>query len=200
MPKREVGFIAHSALTNHRIVRTPNQPLPAAAEPSDLIHFNRIPGLALPLLTRLQAYGELLERHPPYMDRFQDLLNEAGKKLPEDPLVLAALGRRALRTKDFPAAIEYLNKAVARGSESSTTFEDLGETLAQSGKVEEAIAALRRGIQLAPFTPVLYKSLALRYIRLNRYSEAKQTLERYVELFPEDDFVRRLLQQVSTGR
>jgi TolA-binding protein len=52
---------------------------------------------------------------------------------------------------------------------------------------------------VAPFHAVLYKSLALRLIQLQRYEEAKQTLTRYVELFPEDDFVRRLLKQVSGG-
>jgi hypothetical protein len=206
MPKRNVGFIAHSALTNHRIVRTPGQALPAAAfaqttpELPDLVHFNRAGGKQLPLTTQLQAYGELLERHPPYFERFQAVLDEAAQKIPEQPLVLAALGRRALRSKAYAEAIQYLNKAVARGSESSTTFEDLGEALAQSGRLEESVAALRRGIELAPYTPVLHKSLALRYIQWKKFDEARKSLERYVELFPEDDFVRRLLKQVSGNR
>jgi TolA-binding protein len=42
----------------------------------------------------------------------------------------------------------------------------------------------------------LYQALALDYINLKRYPEAKKTLERYVELFPEDDFVRGLLLKV----
>lgn len=206
MPKREVGFIAHSALTNHRIVRAKDQALPASAfarttrDLPDLAHFNRVPGKPLPLVTLLQAYGELLERHPPYYERFQTVLDEAAAKNPDHPLVLASLGRRALRAKSIDEAIGYLNKSVALGLESSPTFEDLGEALALAGRLDEAVKVLRRGIEVEPYSATLHKSLALRYIKLQRFAEAKQTLERYVELFPEDDFVRRLLKQVSGGR
>ena len=205
MPKREVGFIAHSALTNHRIVRSPGQALPAAAFAQttealpDLVHFNRA-AKPLPVVTLLQAYGELMERHPPYAGKFQALLDRAAKESPDQPLVAAALGRRALRSQAPAEAIQFLTKAVERGSESSTTFEDLGEALSQAGRLEDSVKALRRGIELAPYTPVLHKSLALRYIKLQKFDEARQALERYVELFPEDDFVRRLLKQVSGGR
>ena len=66
--------------------------------------------------------------------------------------------------------------------------------------MEESVQVLEQGIKAAPFTPVLYKALALRLIQLKRFAEAKQMLARYVELFPEDDFVRKLLAQVSAPR
>lgn len=203
MPKREVGFIAHSALTNHRIVRRPTDGLPDVAfsqsspELPDLVHFNRVQGKPLPLLTLLQAYGELLEKQPAFLPRFNALLDQAGNREPDHPLVLAALGRRSLRAGNAAQAIPLLSKSVARGSEASTTFEDLAEALSRTGRQEEAVKTLLRGLELAPYAQVLHKSLALRYIQLKRYPEAKQTLERYVELFPEDDFVRGLLAKVS---
>ena len=206
MPKREVGFIAHSALTNHRIIRTKDQPLPASAfaqttkDLPDVVHFNRVAGKTLPLVTLLQAYGELLERQPQYYERFQTVLDEAAKKSPDQPLVWASLGRRALRAKSIDEAIGYLNKAVALGLESSPTFEDLGEALALAGRLDEAVKVLERGIEVAPYSANLHKSLALRNIKLQKFPEAKLALERYVELFPEDDFVRRLLKQVSGAR
>ncbi len=202
MPKRDIGFIAHSALTNHRIVREPGQPLPGEAfqQSTDLVHFNPDPNRPLPLLTLMQAYGELAEKRPEYYARYQELLNRAAKAHLDDPLVLAALGRRSLRDNAADAAIAYLTKAVERGSVASTTYEDLGEALSRADRAEEAVKVLQRGIELSPYTPVLHKSLALRLIKLRRYPEAKQQLERYVELFPEDDFVRKLLAQVSAPR
>jgi hypothetical protein len=206
MPKRDVGFIAHSALTNHRIVRTRDQGLPDAAfdqatiDLPDLVHFNRVPGKRLPLMTRMQAYGELADRQPAYVEKYKALLDRAAAEEPDNVLVLAALGRRALREGGIEDAVKYLNRAVERGSEAYTTYEDFSGALAQAGRVEESAKALRRGIELSPFTPVLHKTLALRYITLKRYAEAKQTLEHYMELFPEDDFVRKLLAQVSGGR
>jgi tetratricopeptide (TPR) repeat protein len=72
-------------------------------------------------------------------------------------------------------------------------YEDLAEALLRAGREAEAVSPLEQGIEAAPYTPVLHKSLALRYINLRRYSAARKTLEHYVELFPEDDFVRGLL-------
>ncbi len=201
MPKRDVKVIAHSALTNHRIVRRPGQPLPEPRESGlDLVHINRVGSGELPLLTRMQAYGQMTDRQPVYYERFQSLLDEAATKEGQNPLVLASLGRKALRANQFEEAITKLQSAMERGSTSSTTFEDLGEALGRAGRLEASIEVLKRGVEAAPFTPVLYKALALRYIQLKRFEEAKQMLAKYVELFPEDDFVRKLLTQVSGPR
>src|SRR5262249_1135077 len=72
MPKREVGRISHSALTNHRIVARSDEPLPQQAfqqtttELPDVIFLNRAGARKLPKLTLLQAYGELMSRAPQY--------------------------------------------------------------------------------------------------------------------------------------
>lgn len=196
MPKREVQVIAHSALTNHRIPRRPAD-LPPVAGGQELVHVN---AGALPLVTQMQAYGQVAERGAFYLEKFQSLLKRAAVENPDDPLVLATLGRQALREKDYAKAEQLLSAARARGSVSPTTYEDLGEALGRMNRLEEAVAVLREGIAQAPFQPVLYKSLALRYIQMQRYPEAKATLEEYVERFPEDDFIRRLLKQVSGTR
>jgi tetratricopeptide (TPR) repeat protein len=201
MPKRDVKVIAHSALTNHRIVRRPGQGLPTPVDMgTDLVHLNPNGSAALPLLTRMQAYGLLSDRQPAYYERFQLLLDEAAKKEGQNPLVLASLGRRALRAGQFAEAINYLKAARDRGSKTSTTFEDLGEALGKAGRLEESAQVLAQGIEAAPFTAVLYKSLALRYIQLKRFEEARKMLVQYMDLFPEDDFIRKLLAQVSGPR
>ena len=56
---------------------------------------------------------------------------------------------------------------------------------------------LERGIALAPHTPVLYKALALHYIKLGKHSEALATMKRELELFPEDSFMRNLVRQAE---
>ena len=57
---------------------------------------------------------------------------------------------------------------------------------------------LADGVALHPFTPVLYKMLAMRYIGLRQYPQAKETMQRYVDLFPEDAFMRGLLEKLSS--
>lgn len=197
MPKRDVGVIAHAALTNHRIPRRPDAKPPLEAG-NALLPVNR-PGKPWGSLVQMQAYGMVSSKGPQWLARFDELLAQAALEHPNDPQVLATLGRKALRDKDYPQAISHLDKALAQGWKVAATYEDLGEALARSGQNERAVTILRQGIDSAPFHATLYKSLALRLIQLQRYPEAKQTLEKYLELFPEDDFIRRLLKQVSGG-
>jgi hypothetical protein len=206
MPKRPVGGIAHSESTNHRIVRRPGQPLPDVAfdEPEDipgLVYLNRSDrSKPVPALTQLAAYGEIMKREPSLEPRYMAVLDELGKSQPDEPLVLAALGRRALYQKDFEKAAAYLSRALDRGSQGTTTYLDLGDALSAAGKHEQAASAYERGIEVSPYAPVLYKSLALEYITLKQYDRAHEVIRRHVELFPEDSFMRGLLDKIETNR
>ena len=200
MPKRDVTVISHSALTNHRIIAYAGEPLPANAAQAEggLIHVNRPPGSGkFPRLTLWQAYGELMDKDPAFQARYLAQLDELAKDERDNGLVQAALGARDLRWDSNAAAIAHLRKALDLGFSSSTLYADLAEALARAGQLEEAVAVLKRGIQMEPYAPSLYKSLALRYITLKQYPRAKETLELHIELFPEDDFVRGLLTQVE---
>ena len=72
--------------------------------------------------------------------------------------------------------------------------------LGNSGQINEAIDILKRGIALAPYSPVFYKSLALRYISVKNYPAALQTMKRHLELFPEDSFMRTLVMKVENDK
>ena len=198
MPKRDVTVISHSALTNHRIIARTGEPAASPTKPDDdLVYLNKPAGAGnLPPLTLWIAYGELMEKEPAFQVRYFALLDDLAKSAPENGLVQAALGARDLRrnsTESNDAAITHLRKALDLGFSSSRVYNDLAEALARSGKLEDAVTILKRGIEMEPFAPDLYKSLALRYITLKQYPQAKETMQHYVELFPEDDFMRGLL-------
>jgi hypothetical protein len=207
MPKRDVQMIAHSALTNHRIIARPSEQLPEAAftettpELPDLVYVNRpldATLASLPPVMLLQAYGELMEEDPAYQARYLAILDQLNKTAPAQPLVEAALGRMMLRgdPASNSVALDHLARAIELGFTGYTVYEDLAEALVRAGRIEEAINRLQRGIEIAPYTSILYKSLALRYITAKRYDEAKKTMEHYTQLFPEDDFMRGLLLRV----
>jgi hypothetical protein len=203
MPKRDVTVISHSALTNHRIIAHAGEPFraPAAEPEGGLIYVNRPAGGGkLPRMTLWRAYGELLEKVPAFQTNYLALLDELAKDRPDNGLVQAALGTRDLRgslADSNAMAIAHLTKALDLGFSTSTVYADLAEALARAGNLDEAVAILVRGVQAEPYAPELYKSLALRYITLKQYPRAKETLERYVELFPEDDFMRGLLEKAQ---
>lgn len=204
MPKRDVELISHSALTNHRIPARPSAgftvPEPAAnPQLPGLVLLNSSGSASLPLLTRLAAYGELMARAPELQTRYQALLEQARRELPEDPLVLAALGSKAL-AENRPEAAGLLTKAEQKGKASSATYVNLSEALSRAGRSEDAIAALKRGETSYPYSQPIRKHLILAFIRAKQYPQAKEAMERFVQDFPEDSFMRGLLRQVEQGR
>jgi hypothetical protein len=48
---------------------------------------------------------------------------------------------------------------------------------------------------LFPWSPALRKRLVLGYIRVKAYAKARSAMQRYVADFPEDELMRRLLDQ-----
>jgi hypothetical protein len=202
MAKRDIQVISHSSATNHRILATPDEPFPdvtyhqiTPALP-DLIHLNPAPGqeaAAPPSLTLLQAYGELAADHPQYVDRYLDVLTTLEKSMPNNALVEAAVGRRELKSGNFASASTHLLHAVELVPPRATTCADLADALAHMGHTEEAIKWLDKSIELDPFNPFTQRSLVVQLINLKQYARAREALEHYVQVFPQDTFMRQML-------
>lgn len=199
MPKRNVAMISHSALTNHRIPVRPDEPLPEAKSnrQSELVLVNERPGSAafVPEITLLRAYSEVASRQPEYEWRYLTLLDHLGQVQPTDPFIQAALGHKALAEGKNEEALAHFSKGLQLGD--STVYQDMAKALSNLGRGEEAIDYLKRAVDTDPFNAVLLKTLTLQYINLKRYPEARQSMARYVELFPEDSFMRKLLARVN---
>lgn len=202
MPKRDVEKISHSALTNHRIPARPGAPAAPPPQKEDLpglLLLNAWPGEhPLPLLTRLAAYGELMDRDPSLRPRYLELLAQASRAAPDDPLVLAALGRKALAEGQADAVV-FLTRAEQQGAPGAATYVDLSQALAQAGRLADSAAALERGERLFPYSKDIRKHLILAYIRQKAFRSARGSLERYVQDFPEDSFMRGLLDKVPAA-
>jgi predicted CXXCH cytochrome family protein len=198
MPKRDVRLVSHSMLTNHGIPARPDhQVVRESSVEHDLAQVNApAEPKPLPPLTLLRAYGQVAAKRPDFEPRYLALLDQLSRTQPDEPTVLAALGRKALFDPDPSAAArarDYLQKAIDKGSTASSTYEDLAEALVRSGHQEEAIVLLEKGLALGPYSRELFHSLARNYNALGRAAEARKTILRYLELFPEDDAARRLL-------
>ena len=209
MPKRDVRKISHAALTNHRIPARPDQPidlnLPGASSAGLpgllLLDSSQQPGV-LPDVTKLAVYGDLLNRQPSLQPKYLDLLNHLGQTIPDDPLVQAALGRKALLEMSAQA-VGYLSRAVAQDTPGADTFLDLVKALTKQGRSADAASALARGINLFPYSQILRKHQILSYIQAKDYVRAEASMDAYVNDFPEDSFMRKLLADVranSSGR
>jgi hypothetical protein len=200
MPKREIGFIAHASLTNHRITAQANEPFPESAFSQttaalpDLIHLNPAPGkqdVAPPLLTLLQVYGELAAQKPEYVPPYYRVLDQLQQTEPNNALVQAALGRRCLQNGNLQEAIEHLKQSLAIGKPQSAVYSDLSEALDKTGQREQGLAMLQKAIQEDPFNPLVQRSLVFRLIDLKQYANARAAMNHYSEIFPQDFFMRQ---------
>ena len=200
MPKRNVTTISHSALTNHRIPARPDDASPPADVPdekTDLVLVDAPPGrkAAIPDITLLKAYAEVAPSNPMYQQRYLSLLQSLASAKPDEPYLQAALGHKALAEGRYEDAVGHLTAGLKLGE--ATVYQDLAQALTKLGRSEEALTYLQSAVELEPFNAVILKTLVLDYITLHRYEQAKQQMQRYVELFPEDSFMRDLLARVS---
>ena len=199
MPKRDVGFIAHTSLTNHRILAQADEPFPESAFSQttaglpDLVHLDPVPGAQNekpPLLTLLQVYGELAGQKAEYVPPYNRVLDQLQQTEPNQALVQAALGRRCLQSGNLEEAIEHLRQALAIGKPQSAVYSDLSDALDKLGQREQGLTMLQKAIQEDPFNPLLQRSLIFRFIDLKQNANARTAMRRYTEVFPQDFFMR----------
>lgn len=208
MPQRHLERIAHSALTNHRIISHPGEPFPqvafeqtTAALP-DLVQLDATPGAQTtpPDIVLFQAYGELMAKNPAYKVQYEKLLDQLASTQPRKPVILSALARRALAggtPADLTDAKDKLGQAIRGGSTLDSDYELEAQLLDRSGETAEAISILKRGIVLNPYSPRLYKRLALLYIHARDYDSALSVMKQEIKIYPEDSFMRMLVQKAG---
>ena len=208
MPKRQTALISHTALTNHRIaLRADGTRIgrPLSSDP-ELEYVNAPPGARgeIPRITLLRAYGEILQSHPEFRTRYDALLDQLRRSMPDNPWVQGALGRKLLYESadevSHRQALEHLEKTVKLGVRTADLQRDLAEALARLQRLNDSVAHLRIALELEPYDPVLRKTLVLRLIALKDYPQALEAMRRYVDLFPEDDFMRDLLRKAQTAK
>ena len=206
MPRNPTAGIPHSNDTNHRIVRRAGQPYPDYAfdetspDSPGLVCINRRGEDAtrpIPAVTRLLAYADVSQKVPSLGRYYYDLLEQLKQSSPDNPVVLCALGRKALAEKDEAKAVDYLTRALQKGGDYANTYVDLGEALARMGRAEESAQILEKGAVVWPFARDIQKSLVFRYLTLKHLPQAHEALKRYVALFPEDTFMQGALAKVE---
>jgi hypothetical protein len=208
MPKQPVIGIAHSILTSHRIVKTPEEEFPSNSfianklDLGGLIHLDAIPGQPdqVPPPTLLHALGEIGTTDPSYVPSYLQELYSLEKQKSNDSQVLSGLGWLHLATGpdyDENQAKDYLSRAIAAGSTRPEDFLAVSEILIKEGQGANAEKILLQGKSLLPYDERFYQKLCRLYISTNQYEKALAMLRSSNQLFPEDSFLRLLRQKAE---
>ena len=211
MEKRPVAGIAHSNDTKHRIVRSPGQPLPEVAfeqprpDLPGLLWLNRPAGRAgerMPDLAQLEAYFTAARKDPSLWPLWFKKLDELSKSSPDDPQVLNSLGAVELAQNGNNAkAADYFARALKQGSEEPTTFLNLATALDSLHQAQNAEAVLERGVAAYPYSGPLVARLAQHYFLGGQSWRARNLIQQYRAIFPEDPALRAVQRQIdASGR
>jgi hypothetical protein len=208
MPKRPVATVAHTALTNHRIVRSPDAAFFDAAYTDSA----GAPGLInvtagvdsekepVPELVLLQAYRALVPEAPWLRDKYISLLDRARSHTPDNPTVLAADGHELLisgSASEARQAIPLLEKALQARQFDSDVCLDLADALSKEQRLDQAEAILKLGLTHDPYEPKLYKALIALTLKAEKFDESARAMREYLRLYPADKRVRTLLNEIN---
>jgi predicted Zn-dependent protease len=202
MERREQTITAHTSLTNHRILMRPDEPWPNEAfeltnsSLADLVHLNPVAGRSdsVPALSLLEAYREIVERHPEYSAAYQETLSKLERIDPDHSEVQEQLGQRDLVAGQPNEAVIHLRRAIQLRPNRALTFSYLSDALARRGNLDEAIAASQKAVSLEPYKAFYRKALIEQLIAGKQYDRAVAEMEHYMKLFPEDEFMRKMME------
>jgi tetratricopeptide (TPR) repeat protein len=135
--------------------------------------------------------SELKEASPAYEDSFLKKLHELESSEPENALVEATLGHQALAAERLDEAEQHFEESLKLDPAQPEVYSDLSEVGGQKGGADEALTGAQKAVALDPFNAPQQKTLVTRRIDAKRYPEA--AMEKYLENFPEDDFMRKML-------
>jgi hypothetical protein len=212
MPSRTVTTITHAALTDHSIAARPGEPYSEQAFPSQaaaatgLLHLTSAPSVswsAIPPITLLRAYLDLIrDGRREFTSRKNELLDKLAHSTPADPVVLAALGRRAAAQgtpEGGQESIGYLTRAIRAGSAMPDDFLLLAEVYGRNKRYAEAVQVLRKGLEKNRYFREFYESLAAQHMALGNYRDALQVIGDGLTISPDDTTLLVLKKKVRAA-
>jgi tetratricopeptide (TPR) repeat protein len=126
--------------------------------------------------------------------KFQESFEHAAQVISTDPLnsrAYALLGTSLLRSGEFRNSIEALYTAVRFNNRESLAIAGLAEIEYFENRSRNAYEWLKRAVQLDPMEPDYYISLARACSRLEYYTEAADSYQRFLAVSPKTDAERR---------
>jgi TolB-like protein/Flp pilus assembly protein TadD len=135
-------------------------------------------------------YDDLGDHTPARLAAAEAALQRATALRPNAAETHLARGAHLYRAfRDYKGALSELEAARAGLPNDPRILELTAYILRHQGKPEEALRALEQAVALDPRNPSLLSQLAISYESLRRYPEEKATLQRILEITPDDTAV-----------
>jgi predicted Zn-dependent protease len=112
------------------------------------------------------------------------------------PLALSLSSKKKLKlllVRDERQSFERVGIVRIQPQPQAIVYADLAAALENLGRFDEALAAQQKAVAQDPYNPVLQKTLILMFIHRKQYTDAQSSLIHYLDTFPQDSFMRRML-------
>ena len=179
MPRRDANNVAHSALTDHEILRSPReksgQPrrrrLTAWREPAARLRQRNF-GLAS------IEIGERY-RYDAAMKEGMTLLAAVRERSPEDTELMSAMARALYGQRRFADSAALLEAAIAQDPDRADHHLHLGSVYMALGKMDEAVKRFELAIELDPGREDAYRNLAALFQATDRPKSASEVIRNH---------------------
>jgi predicted CXXCH cytochrome family protein len=189
MPRRESADISHTVVTDHRILRRPQDSHSEPPSGDTLVEFGRGTASARDLGI---AYGEIAERGNEFAAREAlRLLESVRREYPADPEVLTRLAYLHQARGDTAAAERDYAAALAVDPDRAVAAANLGVFYARAGKLGGAIALWRRAFDNNPDLSEIGVNLSRALCDVGDENGARDALKRVLDHNPDSDEARQ---------
>jgi tetratricopeptide (TPR) repeat protein len=203
MPRSPTADVFHSATTDHRILRRPDEParpLVASAPPTSaegrMVMFHRELMNEAERTEARREVGIALAQASEWPESAAEaipLLEKALKARPDDALAWENKGIALGRLGRHEEAIAAFRKALKRDPDNESILATAATVVDKSGRHDDAVTYWRRAIAISPWRAEYHGRLAYALFQAHDWQEAAKESRAMLELSPADLKARELL-------
>jgi predicted CXXCH cytochrome family protein len=203
MPASLSTDVAHTEVTDHRILRRP------ASEPAAQVSTTALPEL-VPFPHSEEAEQDVRERALAWQSEVdagmsmaqpqaERLLRAALRQSPDDPALLSALAYSAQKRGDDNQARALYNRALEHDATSIDAATNLGVLEAKQGRTGEAIKLWQSAFERAPGKSEIGMNLARVFCEVEQFEAARSAVLRVLRFNPDLGPAKKLLAELNAN-
>jgi predicted CXXCH cytochrome family protein len=197
MTRAASSDVAHTQVTDHRILRVPEMQLDDLSAPRvrELVAFPPGPADTRDLALAWQsvaASGTEAER-----TKARNMLDEAVRQMPNDAVLLAALGYAEQQNGELARARELYEHALAIDPTLIDAATNLGVMKAQAGDLTSGVALWKPAFEHSPGSSRIGMNIVIAYCAAGKFDEARMYVRRVLEFNPDYGAAKTLEQRLA---
>jgi predicted CXXCH cytochrome family protein len=199
MARAASSDVAHTQVTDHRILRVPEMQLEdlKASRDRDLVPFP--PGSPDPRDLALAWQSVAANGTEAELAKARSLLEDAVRQTPNDAVLLAALGYIEQQKGALDRAREHYERALALDPAAIDAATNLGVMNAKSGDLTSAVALWKRAFENSPGTSRIGMNIAFAYCAAGKFDDARTYVRRVLEFNPDLGVAKKLDERLAAN-